>query len=129
MKNKILDLPGTPLKIIVKNNRFLTFYIEYKGNKALIFSPYGNFLFEKKIKEVLKEEKENNSRIISPMSGKIVKVFKREKEKVNIDESLCIIEAMKMQNEIKSKKEGKIIKSFAEEEKIVKKGELLFIIE
>ncbi|MEO0270541.1 MAG: acetyl-CoA carboxylase biotin carboxyl carrier protein subunit [candidate division WOR-3 bacterium] len=129
MKNKILDLPGTPLKIIIKNNKFLTFYIEHKGNKALVYSPYGNFLLEKKIKENLKEGREDNSRIISPMSGKIVKVFKREKEKVNIDEPLCIIEAMKMQNEIRSKKEGIIIKSFAEEEKIIKKGELIFIIE
>lgn len=129
MKNKIFDLPGTPLKMMIKNNKFIAFYIEYKGNKAFIYSPYGNFLLEKKTKEKLKGEKENSSKILSPMSGKIVKVFKREKEKVNMDEHLCIIEAMKMQNELKSKKEGKIIKSFVEEGKIVKKGEILFIIE
>ncbi|MEN3044249.1 MAG: acetyl-CoA carboxylase biotin carboxyl carrier protein subunit [Candidatus Hydrothermales bacterium] len=129
MKSKIEDLPGTPLKVLIKNNKFLSFFLEEKGNYLLIYSPFGSFILTKGAKQKEKERKEEIGKILSPMSGKIVKIFKKENENVRENEPLCIIEAMKMQNEIKAKKEGKIIKVFVEEGKIVKKGDILYIIE
>jgi biotin carboxyl carrier protein len=40
--------------------------------------------------------------ISSPMPGKIVKILVREKDKVRKNQSLVIVEAMKMENEIRS---------------------------
>ncbi|MEN3046488.1 MAG: acetyl-CoA carboxylase biotin carboxyl carrier protein subunit [Candidatus Hydrothermales bacterium] len=129
MKSKIEDLPGTPLKVLIKNNRFLSFYLEKRGDYFHIYFPFGSFMLTRIKKQEEKERKEEIGKIISPMSGKIIKVFKKEKEEVKENEPLCVIEAMKMQNEIKSKREGKIKKIFVEEGKIVKKGDILFVIE
>ena len=42
--------------------------------------------------------------------------------------TVCIIEAMKLMNEVKTNKAGKIVKVIAENGKIVKKGDKLFAI-
>ena len=48
--------------------------------------------------------------LITQMPGKIVKIMKKEGDKVNVGETVLILEAMKMENEIKSGVTG-IIKS------------------
>jgi len=48
--------------------------------------------------------------LITQMPGKVVKIFKKEGEKVSKGETVLILEAMKMENEIKSGTDG-IIKS------------------
>jgi biotin carboxyl carrier protein len=48
--------------------------------------------------------------ISSPMPGKIVKILVREKDKVRKNQSLVIVEAMKMENEIRSPDAGMVKK-------------------
>ena len=48
--------------------------------------------------------------LITQMPGKVVKIFKKEGDKVAVGETVLILEAMKMENEIKSGAEG-IVKS------------------
>jgi biotin carboxyl carrier protein len=48
--------------------------------------------------------------ISSPMPGKIVKILVREKDKVKKNQSLVIVEAMKMENEIRSPNAGMVKK-------------------
>jgi biotin carboxyl carrier protein len=48
--------------------------------------------------------------LITQMPGKVVKIFKKEGESVTKGETVLILEAMKMENEIKSGADG-IIKS------------------
>lgn len=48
--------------------------------------------------------------LITQMPGKVVKVMKKEGDKVTVGETVLILEAMKMENEIKSGAEG-IVKS------------------
>ncbi len=129
MNGKIEDIPGTPLKVVIKNNSFFTFYIEKNKDIYNLYTPLGFYLIKKERKTFKEKGKEDSDgKIISPMSGKIVKVFKKEGDYVNENESLCVIEAMKMQNEIKAKINGKIIKAEAKENKTVKRGEILYII-
>lgn len=46
--------------------------------------------------------------LITQMPGKVVKVMKKEGDKVSIGETVLILEAMKMENEIKSGADGTI---------------------
>ena len=48
--------------------------------------------------------------LVTQMPGKVVKIFKKEGDKVSVGETVLILEAMKMENEIKSGAEG-IVKS------------------
>ncbi|MFN0117314.1 MAG: acetyl-CoA carboxylase biotin carboxyl carrier protein [Elusimicrobiota bacterium] len=55
--------------------------------------------------------------------------FSKEGDTVSMDSTLCIIEAMKVMNEIKAGVSGKVIKILAENGKPVKSGQVIFIIE
>ncbi len=63
------------------------------------------------------------------MNGLVVKVNKQVGDMVQLGESLLVLEAMKMENEIKSPSEGIIKTNNCKVGESVDKGELLFIIE
>ncbi|MDD5454815.1 MAG: acetyl-CoA carboxylase biotin carboxyl carrier protein [Candidatus Ratteibacteria bacterium] len=84
---------------------------------------------EPKIKEGMHE-------IVSPMIGTFYVApapdappFVEVGQEVKEDDSVCIIEAMKIMNEIKAEVKGKIVKVLAENGKPVQFGQPLFLVE
>ncbi|WP_294066866.1 acetyl-CoA carboxylase biotin carboxyl carrier protein [uncultured Fusobacterium sp.] len=82
----------------------------------------------------VKEEVEGEV-ITSPMVGTFYKSsapgnppFVAEGQSVSSGETLCIIEAMKLMNEVKAHKNCTIVKILVEDGELVKKGDKLFII-
>jgi biotin carboxyl carrier protein len=67
--------------------------------------------------------------ITSPMPGSIVKINVSEGQKVKKGEVLLVLEAMKMENELKATSECVIQKIFVEEKKSVEKGQILMKLE
>jgi biotin carboxyl carrier protein len=65
--------------------------------------------------------------LIAPMPGKIVRVLVVAGQQVNAGEALLVMEAMKMQNEIRSPKSGTVEK-LAQEGQTVNAGEVLAIV-
>jgi len=63
------------------------------------------------------------------MPGKVVKVLVNEGAAVEMNQGLLVIEAMKMQNEIKSTKKGTVRKLGVKESTAVNAGDLLAIVE
>lgn len=78
-------------------------------------------------KERLKKEirKKEGWVLKAQIPGKIVKILKKEGDFVKKDEGLLIMEAMKMQNEIKAPQEGKIKRIFVKESGAVETGTVL----
>jgi biotin carboxyl carrier protein len=72
---------------------------------------------------------EGPQRITSPMPGKVVRVLAPEGADVEAGQGVIVIEAMKMQNELKSPKKGKVQKIVAEQGAAVNAGDVLAIIE
>ena len=72
-------------------------------------------------------ELEGRQQLIAPMPGKIVRVLVAAGQQVNAGQGLLVIEAMKMQNEIRSPKSGTVEK-LAKEGQTVNAGEILAII-
>jgi biotin carboxyl carrier protein len=60
--------------------------------------------------------------IVAPMPGKIVKVLVCENQEVVRDQGLLVIEAMKMQNEIRAPRAGRVERIYAQEETGVETG-------
>lgn len=54
--------------------------------------------------------------------------FVKKGDRVKKDDVLCIVEAMKMMNEVKSPVDGTILDICAKDKDTVKKGDVLFII-
>ena len=63
------------------------------------------------------------------MPGKIIKVLLQEGDKVREGQAVLILEAMKMQNEIKSPQTGQIVRLFPRAGESVETGALLFSVE
>jgi biotin carboxyl carrier protein len=63
------------------------------------------------------------------MSGKVVRILVAEGEKVEAGRGVIVVEAMKMQNEIKSSAAGTVAKLSVTEGQAVNAGETLMMIE
>jgi biotin carboxyl carrier protein len=72
-------------------------------------------------------ELEGRQRLVAPMPGKIVRVLVAAGQQVSAGQGLLVIEAMKMQNEIRSPKSGTVEK-LAREGQTVNAGEILAIV-
>ena len=68
-------------------------------------------------------------KLVSPMPGKVLRVLAAQGSTVEAGAGVLVIEAMKMQNEIKSPKQGIIKKLFASEGAAVNAGDVLAIVE
>jgi len=68
-------------------------------------------------------------RITAPMPGKVVRLLLHEGDEVEAGAGIAVVEAMKMQNEIKSPKKGTIQKILVTEGAAVNAGDLLAIVE
>jgi biotin carboxyl carrier protein len=68
-------------------------------------------------------------KLTAPMSGKIVRVLTREGSEVDAGAGVVVVEAMKMQNEIKSPKKGTVQKILDDEVTAVNAGDVLAIVE
>jgi biotin carboxyl carrier protein len=68
-------------------------------------------------------------KLTAPMPGKVVRILGREGEPVDSGAGILIVEAMKMQNEIKAPKKGRIQKILVKEGAPVNAGDVLAIVE
>jgi biotin carboxyl carrier protein len=68
-------------------------------------------------------------KLIAAMAGKVVRVLVTEKDEVDAGQGIVVVEAMKMQNEIKSPKKGTIQKLLVSQGSTVNAGEVLAVVE
>lgn len=72
-------------------------------------------------------ELEGRQQLLAPMPGKIVRVLVTPGQQVTAGQGLLVIEAMKMQNEVRSPKSGTVEK-LAREGQTVNAGEILAVV-
>jgi biotin carboxyl carrier protein len=73
-------------------------------------------------------EAEGRQQVTAPMPGKIVRVLVQTGDSVDVKQGLFVVEAMKMQNEIRSPKSGKVERILVTEGQTVNAGEALATI-
>ena len=67
-------------------------------------------------------------RIVSPMAGKIVRVLVKSGEAVRARQPLVVVEAMKMENELRALRDGTVTEIHAREGTSVDAGVLLIVV-
>jgi biotin carboxyl carrier protein len=72
---------------------------------------------------------EGRQTIAAPMPGKVVRVLVSEGDTVERGQGIVVIEAMKMQNELKSPKAGRVTSIQAGDGAAVAAGEILAVVE
>jgi biotin carboxyl carrier protein len=73
-------------------------------------------------------EAEGRQHITAPMPGKVVRVLVRAGDWVEANQGLVVVEAMKMQNEVRSPKTGRVERLLAKEGQAVNAGEVLVVV-
>ena len=113
--------------------------MDKEGNRTLAFEINGNRreikVFDKNsgknsVVEFTKmADSSNSSEIGSAIPGTISKILVKEGDIVEENQTLIIVEAMKMETNVLAKKSGKIKEILVKEKKQVKTGELLIVME
>lgn len=67
--------------------------------------------------------------IVAPMPGKVVRVLVEAGAEVEAGAGIMVVEAMKMQNEMKAPKAGHVVSTHAQEGSTVNAGDVLAVIE
>jgi biotin carboxyl carrier protein len=73
-------------------------------------------------------EAEGRQQVLAPMPGKVIRLLVQPGDNVEAGQGLLVVEAMKMQNEIRSPKSGTIERLLAKEGQPVVAGEVLCIV-
>jgi biotin carboxyl carrier protein len=68
-------------------------------------------------------------RLLAPMPGKIVKVLVKPGDEVKPKQGLIVVEAMKMENELRASREGRVKEVHVAEGALVEAGRLLVVVE
>lgn len=142
IKNIIKDIEGLNvnevslefpdgIKISVKKNN----ECEKTVKENIYESTTNNMQTKSQDVEQNKEEKENYKVIKSPMVGTFYSkpqptadAFVKVGDKVKKGQTLCIIEAMKLMNEIEAECDGEIVEICTSDDNMVEFGEILFKI-
>jgi biotin carboxyl carrier protein len=73
-------------------------------------------------------EAEGCQQIVAPMPGKVVRLLVQAGDHVEAGQGLVVVEAMKMQNEVRSPKSGTVERILAREGQAVNAGEVLCVV-
>jgi biotin carboxyl carrier protein len=73
-------------------------------------------------------EAEGRQQILAPMPGKVIRLLVKAGDEVEAGQGLIVVEAMKMQNEIRSPKKGKVERLPAKEGQAVNAGDILCVV-
>jgi biotin carboxyl carrier protein len=72
---------------------------------------------------------ESQKQLVAPMPGKVVRILLNPGDEVSAGQGVVIVEAMKMQNEIKSSKAGRLLEIRVAEGDAVSANQILAIVE
>jgi biotin carboxyl carrier protein len=133
---KILDDELGFTYILYNRKKYLAEIVEKNQNKYTVLINGVSYTLSietpisfKRKKYIEKTKSKSKTEIIeAPMPGKILDVLVEEGKIVKEGESLLILEAMKMQNEIIAPVSGKILKIMIKKDDIVNKDDILIEI-
>ncbi|HEX9911725.1 MAG TPA: acetyl-CoA carboxylase biotin carboxyl carrier protein subunit [candidate division Zixibacteria bacterium] len=117
------------------DGKIQTVYLAEAENKRYIFVQGESFVLQEKdaTRAKRKEEEsglaEGKQMVCAPMPGRILKILVSEGEKVKKKQSLVIVEAMKMEHEIKSALDGIVKKVNFQENQMVDTEEPIMELE
>ena len=95
------------------------------GNRAFT----ANIIDRKHRRSSAEHGDEGRQQLVAPMPGKVVRVLVKAGDEVKLGQGVVVVEAMKMQNEIKSPKAGRILEIRVSEGATVNANQILAVVE
>jgi len=129
-----MRLPNGHFSLIL-GGRVHDFLIEFAENSCSVIGRDGSY--ELRVADTrrlnprreVEEGQAGLQRLMAEMPGKVVRILVQEGETVSYDQGLLVLEAMKMQNEIRAPKSGTVREIAVAPGKAVNTGEFLLSLE
>ena len=86
-------------------------------------------IIDRKQRRTIEHRPEGPQQITAPMPGKVVRVLLKPGDEVTAGQGVVVVEAMKMQNEIKSPKSGRILEVRVSEGDTIVNNQVLAVVE
>ena len=137
-----VTLDGRPLDVDVKDTSagFLSLIVDGASHEAGVLPREGgcSVLLHGRVLDVLLDEggaasvaprRGGAARVTAPMPGRLVKVLVEVGQEVAEGQGLVVMEAMKMENELRAPRAGRVKELHARERHTVESGALLVVLE
>ena len=124
---KVVDWHKDSIDVEINNKRFFS-KITKQANKIVVHMPWGDALLETLPRFVLPGLDIESGGLIAPMPGKVIDLKVKVGSKVKKGDTLVILEAMKMEHQVKASEDGKVSKLLIKKDDQLDNGALLMIV-
>ena len=125
---KIFNWKKSGIDIEIDGQRF--FSKVTKNNKVIVIHmPWGDAVLEILPRFVLPGSEVQAGGLIAPMPGKVIDLKVKVGSKVKKGETLVILEAMKMEHQVKASEDGKVSKLLIRKDDQLENGALLMVVD
>ena len=116
------------IDIEVNNSRFFS-KVTRDNDNIVVHGPWGDALFTILPRFTLPGTEAQAGGLIAPMPGKVVDLKVKTGSKVKKGDTLVILEAMKMEHQVKAPEDGKITKVLIKKDDQLENGALLMVLD
>ena len=120
----------TPLGIDIEVNKSRFFSKVTRDNdNVVVHGPWGDALFKILPRFTLPGSEQQAGGLVAPMPGKVIDLKVKVGSKVKKGDTLVILEAMKMEHQVKASEDGKVTKVLIKKDDQLENGALLMVVD
>ena len=125
---KIIEWTPSGIDIEVNNSRFFS-KITRDSDSIVVHGPWGDALFKILPRFTLPGSEQQAGGLVAPMPGKVIDLKVKVGSKVKKGDTLVILEAMKMEHQVKASEDGKVTKVLINKDDQLENGALLMVVD
>jgi len=125
---RVVKWTSSGIDIEVNNSRFFS-KVTRDNDNIVVHGPWGDALFKILPRFTLPGSEAQAGGLIAPMPGKVVDLKVKTGSKVKKGDTLVILEAMKMEHQVKAPEDGKITKVLIKKDDQLENGALLMVLD
>ena len=125
---KIIEWTPLGIDIEVNNSRFFS-KVTRDNDNVVVHGPWGDALFKILPRFTLPGSEQQAGGLVAPMPGKVIDLKVKVGSKVKKGDTLVILEAMKMEHQVKASEDNKITKVLIKKDDQLENGALLMVVD
>ena len=125
---KVIDWTSSGIDIEINTSRFYS-KITQTDDNIVVHGPWGDALFKILPRFTLPGSEIQAGGLIAPMPGKVIDLKVKVGSKVKKGDTLVILEAMKMEHQVKASEDGKVTKVLIKKDDQLENGALLMVVD
>ena len=125
---RIIEWTPLGIDIEVNNSRFFS-KVTRDNDNVVVHGPWGDALFKILPRFTLPGSEQQAGGLVAPMPGKVIDLKVKVGSKVKKGDTLVILEAMKMEHQVKASEDGKVTKVLIKKDDQLENGALLMVVD